>query len=42
MQDDDFLGHLGGSGPGYWMVLLACLAVALEGPGEVGGRARKL
>jgi len=42
MQDDDFLGRLGGSGPGRWMVLLACLVVALEGLGEAGGRAGKL
>ena len=41
MQDDDFLGHPGGSGLGRWMVLLACLVAVLEGLGEAGGRVGK-
>jgi hypothetical protein len=41
MQDDDFLGHPGGSGPGHWMVLLVYLEVAPGGPGEAEGRAGK-
>jgi hypothetical protein len=42
MQDDDFLGHPGGSGPGRQMVLLVYLEVAPGGPGEVGGHVKKL
>jgi hypothetical protein len=41
MQDDDFLGHLGGSGLGRRMVLLACLVAVLGGLGEAGGHIGK-
>jgi hypothetical protein len=42
MSVDSFLGHPEGSGPGHQMVLLVCLAVALEGLGGVEGRVGKL
>jgi hypothetical protein len=41
MRDNDFLDHLGGSGPDCWVVLLVCLVVA-QGLGEVGDHTARL